>query len=86
MAGVSVFGLIALPGAPLLGEAAKELHEIGSNFAMVLAILHVLAALKQSADKQVAPSLNAARISSGRCSGGGTVVLSCAVTYRSTRT
>ena len=47
MAGVSVFGLIALPGAPLLGEAAKELHEIGSNFAMVLAILHVLAALKQ---------------------------------------
>ena len=46
MSGVSIFGLFGIPAAPLLGETAKELHEIGSNLAMVLVILHVLAALK----------------------------------------
>ena len=46
MTGVSIFGLFGVPAAPLLGEVAKDIHEIGSNVAMVLVILHVLAALK----------------------------------------
>jgi cytochrome b561 len=46
MSAVRVFGLFAVPAAPNVGELAKELHEIGSNAAMVLVILHVLAALK----------------------------------------
>jgi len=45
MSAVSVFGL-SVPVAPNLGLPAGELHEIGSNVAMVLTILHVLAALK----------------------------------------
>lgn len=45
MAAISAFG-IGLPQAPNLGIDAKEFHEIGSNAAMVLIILHVLAALK----------------------------------------
>ncbi len=46
MASLRVFGLFALPAAPALGEAAKELHEIGSNAMIVLVALHVLAAVK----------------------------------------
>ncbi len=43
---VRVFGLFAVPVGPLLGEYAGEIHEIGSNLAMILFFLHVLAALK----------------------------------------
>lgn len=46
MAGVQVFGAFPVPATPVTGEAFKELHEIGSKAAMVLIILHVLAALK----------------------------------------
>ncbi len=46
MAGVKMFGAFPVPAAPVTGETFKELHEIGSNIAMVLIILHVLAALK----------------------------------------
>jgi cytochrome b561 len=46
MAFLKVFGLFALPSAPDIGEAAKEIHEIGSNAMIVLVVLHVLAALK----------------------------------------
>ncbi len=46
MSAVSVFGLFPVPGAPLLGEFVKGIHALGSNAAMVLVILHVLAALK----------------------------------------
>lgn len=46
MAGLRVFGAFPLPPSPAgLGEV-KELHEIGSNLAMILTIIHVLAALK----------------------------------------
>lgn len=45
MAGISAFGF-GLPSAPDLGFEAKEAHEIGSNIAMILIVLHVLAALK----------------------------------------
>ena len=41
-----IFGVFPLPAAPNVGEAPEELHEIGSKIAMVLIILHVLAALK----------------------------------------
>ena len=46
MMGITVFGLFGVPSAPNFGEAAKDIHEIGSNVAMILVILHVLAALK----------------------------------------
>ncbi len=46
MAAVRAFGAFSLPPAPNLGDAAEEVHEIGSNIAMVLLGLHVLAALK----------------------------------------
>jgi cytochrome b561 len=46
MSGVSVFGLFPVPAAPQFGELAKGAHGLGSNVAMVLVILHVLAALK----------------------------------------
>lgn len=46
MAGVRVFGAFPVPAAPAIGKTAKELHEIGSNAAMLLLGLHVLAALK----------------------------------------
>ena len=46
MSGVSIFGLFAVPGAPRLGEVAGGAHGLGSNVAMALVILHVLAALK----------------------------------------
>ena len=46
MAGVQIFGMYPVPAAPVTGESFKELHEIGSNVAMALIILHVLAALK----------------------------------------
>lgn len=46
MSGVQVFGAFPVPAAPMTGESFKELHELGSNFAMALIILHVLAALK----------------------------------------
>ena len=46
MAAVRVFGAIPLPASPAWGEWTAELHEIGSNVAMVLVGLHILAALK----------------------------------------
>ena len=46
MSGVSVFGVMAVPGAPDLGLPAGLLHNLGSKAGMVLVILHVLAALK----------------------------------------
>lgn len=45
-AAIRLFGLFEVPAAPVTGSTAKELHEIGSNAALVLTILHVLAALK----------------------------------------
>ena len=46
MAQAQLFGLFAMPQPPFTGEWAKELHELGSNAAMILIGLHVLAALK----------------------------------------
>lgn len=46
MSGVSVWALFPVPAAPSLGDFGGEVHEIGSKAAMVLIILHVLAALK----------------------------------------
>jgi cytochrome b561 len=46
MAGVQVFGLFPVPGAPAIGEFVKGIHNLGSKVAMVLVILHVLAAVK----------------------------------------
>ena len=46
VAGAQVFGLFPVPGAPDLGGIGGALHGLGSNFAMALVILHVLAALK----------------------------------------
>lgn len=45
-AAIRLFGLFPIPLAPAVGEAGKEVHEIGSNLAMLLTGLHVLAALK----------------------------------------
>jgi cytochrome b561 len=45
MAGISVFGL-AVPEAPSVALDAHELHELGSNLALLLIVVHVLAALK----------------------------------------
>ena len=44
--GVRVFGAFPVPASPVTGETFKNLHELGSNAAMVLIILHILAALK----------------------------------------
>lgn len=41
-----VFGLFAVPDVPDLGDVGGAVHGLGSNVAMVLVILHVLAALK----------------------------------------
>lgn len=46
MAGIRAFGVFAVPDLSAGGEVMEEIHEIGSNAAMVLVILHVLAALK----------------------------------------
>lgn len=46
LSAVRIFGLFSVPAGPVLGEFMKEVHEIGSNAAMILLILHVLAALK----------------------------------------
>jgi cytochrome b561 len=46
MAQAQVFGLFAMPQPPFTGDVFKEMHELGSNAAMVLIGLHVLAALK----------------------------------------
>ncbi len=46
MSAVRIFGLFSVPAGPYVGEFMTEVHEIGSNAAMVLLILHVLAALK----------------------------------------
>ena len=46
MAQAQVFGLFAMPQPPFSGEWAGELHGLGANAAMVLIIIHVLAALK----------------------------------------
>jgi cytochrome b561 len=46
MTAVRVFGAFPVPASPIVSRDVKELHEIGSNIIMVLAGLHVLAALK----------------------------------------
>jgi cytochrome b561 len=46
MAAVRMFGAFPVPAGPSGMGEAKELHEIGSNAAMVLTGLHILAALK----------------------------------------
>jgi cytochrome b561 len=46
LAGIKLFGLIPIPAAPLTGETFGDIHEIGSRLAMLLIILHTLAALK----------------------------------------
>ena len=46
MQATSVFGLFPVPAAPMIGEFVKGIHNFGSKVAMVLIILHVLAALK----------------------------------------
>lgn len=46
MAAVRVFGAFPVPAGPSGMGEVKELHEIGSNAAMLLAGLHILAALK----------------------------------------
>lgn len=43
---VQLFGLFTMPQPPFTAGWGKELHELGSNAAMVLIGLHVLAALK----------------------------------------
>lgn len=46
MAQISIFGVFNVPIAPSLGLPARAMHELGSNIAMALIGLHVLAALK----------------------------------------
>jgi cytochrome b561 len=46
MAAVRMFGAFPMPQAPFALGGAKDLHELGSNLAMALIALHVLAALK----------------------------------------
>ncbi len=46
LAGVKLFGLLPIPAAPLTGDSFGDIHEIGSKLAMMLIILHTLAALK----------------------------------------
>lgn len=46
MSAVRVFGAFPVPAAPFTPSEIEDVHEIGSNIAMVLAVLHVLAALK----------------------------------------
>lgn len=46
LAQISVFGLFHLPVAPSLGLPARAMHGLGSNIAMALIGLHILAALK----------------------------------------
>lgn len=46
MAAVRVFGAFPVPSPPFVPDDIEDVHEIGSNIAMILAGLHVLAALK----------------------------------------
>lgn len=46
MSAVRLFGVAPLPPAPFGLGGAKDLHEIGSNLAIIVTVLHVLAALK----------------------------------------
>ena len=46
MAAVRIFGAFSIPSPPVWGEAAEDMHEIGSKIAIALTALHVLAALK----------------------------------------
>ncbi|WP_395685819.1 cytochrome b [Aestuariivirga sp.] len=46
MAAVRLFGVMPLPPAPFRVQDAKDIHEIGGNVAILLTVLHVLAALK----------------------------------------
>ena len=46
MAQISVFGLFNMPIAPSLGLPARAMHGLGSNIAIALIGLHILAALK----------------------------------------
>ena len=46
VAAAQVFGLFAVPAAPDLGDVGGAIHGLGSNVAIALVILHVLAALK----------------------------------------
>lgn len=46
MSAVRVFGAFPVPASPLTLAEFKDVHAIGSNIAIALAILHVLAGLK----------------------------------------
>ena len=46
MAGVTIYGVFGVPQAPFTSHTVKELHELGSNAAIALIVIHVLAALK----------------------------------------
>jgi cytochrome b561 len=46
MGAVRVFGVFPVPASPFAWGEWEDIHEIGSNLAMVLTGLHVLAALK----------------------------------------
>jgi cytochrome b561 len=46
LAQISVYGLFHMPVAPALGLPARAMHGLGSNVAMALIGLHILAALK----------------------------------------
>lgn len=46
MAGIDVFGAFPMPQPPFTSRIFRELHALGSNLAMALIGLHVLAALK----------------------------------------
>lgn len=46
LAQLSLFGLFQMPVAPALGLPARAMHGLGSNIAMALIGLHILAALK----------------------------------------
>jgi cytochrome b561 len=46
MGAVQLFGAFPVPAPPFSPRDIKDIHEIGSNIAIGLAVLHVLAALK----------------------------------------
>jgi cytochrome b561 len=46
MGGVRAFGTFPVPVLPFSPRSMEDIHEIGSNIAMILTGLHVLAALK----------------------------------------
>lgn len=46
LAAARIFGVAGVPSAPDLGDVGGAMHGLGSNVAIALVILHVLAALK----------------------------------------